>query len=65
MTVEHLESEVRHYRRQHRKNIHERNEWLRILDGRRTGMVRHFERMAEKCRAFAREKIEALRELRQ
>jgi hypothetical protein len=65
MNRQRLEADLLHYRRQHRKNIAERNEWLRRMDGQRTGQVRWIEERAAQCRQFAHEKIEALRELRQ
>lgn len=64
MNRERLEAEVRHYRRQHSRNMRERKQWLRIMEGRRTGQVMVFEHYAAQCRLFALEKIQALRELR-
>jgi hypothetical protein len=65
MNRQRLEADLRHYRHQHRKRIAERAEWLRRMNGQRTGQVRWIEERAAQCRQFAHEKIEALRELRQ
>jgi hypothetical protein len=61
VTINHLEADLRHYRHQHRENIHMRNWWLRLMEGQRTFSVRRYEDAAKQCRELAREKIEILR----
>ncbi len=64
MTREQLQADVRHYRRQHRECIAARNWWIRLMDGRKTGAALVHEHHAALCRKFAREKINAIRSVR-
>ena len=64
MNTDHIASDLRHYRRQHREDIRWRNWWIGLMDGQRTFSSRMYEEAARQCRELARAKIKALREAR-